>query len=104
MKHKLILLNNQIQEISEIFVKRYFGEEYIDDIDFVWYRINKPILKDTLVISDYFFSISDVYLSLRYDVREEDLFTRYDEYCWSWGRENYINLYSFLSMNWYFKK
>ena len=75
MIKELKLFDIATDVLTKCFVKKYFGEEYIDD----WYFVGtQDEDREILAINDYFFNLSDIVSFLRYNYSVKELFKYYD--------------------------
>lgn len=77
MKKALTEFDNATDSLAEVFVKKYFGKEYIEDDTSYWIG-SQDDDREVLRVGDYFFNLDRIIDALRYNATSKQLFNYYD--------------------------
>lgn len=80
------------------FVSKYFWREA--EWWFIWDSPSE--IPMVVYVNDMFFNIDTIFTALYYDVKQKDLFERYDNHCSS--KDWQISFHNFCIGKWYNKK
>ncbi|MDO4714306.1 MAG: hypothetical protein Q4B28_06815 [bacterium] len=84
-----------IDKLATRFIEKYFSEPDLK-ITLYWVEVESDELSYNLYINEYYFPLDVIYTALWYDVDEEVLFERYDQ--WSDPRnQTKRNLKNFIA-------
>lgn len=72
-------MNRMIDKLATRFMEKYFSEPDLK-ITLYWVEVESDELSYNLYINEYYFPLDVIYTALWYDVDEEVLFERYDQW------------------------
>lgn len=86
-------VNDHLEQLAQVFIDTYFWTDIETEGWFVEWGDDE--LRYNLYVNDYYFTISDVFTALWYNIPSEILWEWYDQ----WISEKGVNLKNFYKMN-----